>query len=917
MYEVLKRHFGYDTFRPMQEKIIRHILSLKDALVLMPTGGGKSLCFQIPAMMMEGTAVVISPLISLMKDQVDMLRCNGIEAATMNSSLDFKGRMEVRSLCRKGSLRFLYLSPERLQSDLEWIKANMKVSLFVVDEAHCISTWGHDFRPEYTQLGNLHEQFPGVPIAAFTATADKVTRDDILVQLGLRDHKLFVGSFDRPNLSLSVVAGQSAKEKLKIILDIIHRHDSESGIIYCMTRKATEEVSSALKLAGVSCECYHAGLVAGDRRRIQEEFSCDRIRVICATVAFGMGINKQDVRFIIHYNLPGSIENYYQEIGRGGRDGMPCETVLFYNLQDLVMRRRFAEESAQQDLNRQKLGQMQDYAEANVCRRRILLNYFGECAEIDCGNCDVCENPPSRFDGSVLVQKLLSVLVRTAESVGSTATIDILTGARTQLILRKGFDKIKTFGAGTDISREDWKSYLLQMMHLGYLEIDVLHHRCLKMTPLGEEVLYGRKSAVMSVIERKDFKVSKKKPSVINNYADEDPALFEKLRKLRLEIAAQEKMPAYIIMSDKSLHSLASRRPRTLTEIGECYGIGEVKMQKYGARFLEVIDSTATGQSDNQDPGVTIVPEPETESYMDKQKSIHKNAYAKWTKEDDEKLISLSSEGSAVAELSTHFSRNEGAISSRLKKLDSEKNGGRVTTELGYWREINNRRIEEKTQELLDYCSLRKGDMTACSFELARISLSHLLDNIAERDSNHSEVPRMIKDSMDSQDEVVAKCTLNQAVILARTIIYKAIGDDLNLYPVTAAKKLSRSKQKGEPMCNIPANEMTLQDFLYVAKSLSCGESFTRGTMLDVFAFFNVYGFDPTMTRVFSLFAYIKGPAPLTALPLQSVLGGYYKGAADKLVSVGIMRKNEGNNYELVDDALAILKRIEEQNNVT
>ena len=900
IYEVLKRYFGYDTFRTMQEEVIRHILGRKDALVLMPTGGGKSLCFQIPALIMEGTAVVISPLISLMKDQVDMLRSNGIEAATLNSSLDSWGYMEVRSQCRSGRLKLLYLSPERLQADLEWIRINMNVSLFVVDEAHCISAWGHDFRPEYTQLGNLHELFPGVPVAAFTATADKVTREDIVAQLHMQKARLFVGSFDRPNLSLSVVAGCSAKDK--------------QNAIYEITQQVVLAGSSALKLEGVSCACYHAGMDAEQRRIVQEDFRCDRIRVVCATVAFGMGIDKQDVRFVVHYNMPGSIENYYQEIGRGGRDGMPCETVLFYNLQDLVMRRRFAVESAQQELNRQKLEQMQDYAEANVCRRRILLNYFGERSETDCGNCDVCENPTARFDGSELVQKMLSVLKRTGESVGSTAAIDILTGSGSQIIKRKGFDKIKTFGAGADISREDWKSYLMQMIHLGYVEVDVLHFRRLSVTALGEDVLYGRKKAELSVIERRDFKVSRKKPDMEITYTEEDRSLFDALRALRLTLAREEKMPAYIILSDKSLHSLASRKPSSLAEFGECYGIGEAKTQKYGAKFMEIIAAAREHASDTYD--ATEKSDPKPGSYMDRQKILHENAYARWTEEDDTKLLSLSSKGVSITGLSNMFSRNEGAIRSRLKKLEGRKKDSKLMNEPGYWDEINDRRIEEKTQEVFSYCAQKKSAMTIRSFELARLSLEHLLDNIAERDNTYAGIPKKVKESMDLQDNVVAECTLNQAASLARSIVYKAIGDDLNLYPVTAEKKLSQSKQRGEALCNIPANEMTAKDYLFVAKSLSDGEAFTRGTVLSVFIFFNDYGFDPMMTRVFASYAYFKEPKPLTALPLQSVLGTDYRKTAEKLVSLGVMRKTSDKDYELVDDALTLLNTIASQGNL-
>ena len=606
----LKKYFGYDSFRPLQEEIIRHFLDGKDALVLMPTGGGKSICFQLPALMMDGVTVVISTLISLMKDQVDMLCSNGVAAATINSSLDAEDVLMVQKQCLNGTLKLLYLSPERLQSDLMWLKRHVKVSFLVVDEAHCISTWGHDFRPEYTQLGQLHEDFPGVPVAAFTATADKVTRDDILEQLHLRGGKTFISSFDRPNLSLSVIGACPKKGKLAKVLEIIGRHPEERGIIYCMTRRTTEEVAESLLHSGVNCASYHAGMDADERSRVQEDFKNDRIDVVVATVAFGMGIDKPDVRFVVHYNIPGSIESFFQEIGRGGRDGLPCETVLFYNLQDIVTRRRFAEESGLPELNREKLRHMQDYAESTVCRRRILLNYFGETASEDCGNCDVCANPPQRFDGTLIVQKMLSAIVRTSQRISSTVAIDILCGTASQSVQKRGFDRLKTFGVGADVSREDWKAYLLQMIHLGFVEVDVLHYRNLLITPLGQDVLFGRRKAILSVPQHKDFRVKRSKRSAereagmptnsgqldaVPGRQGEDPrtlddsTLFEALRQLRTAIAREEKMPAYVIMHDKTLRSICSNRPTTLEAFGECFGIGEAKQKKYGPRFLECI----------------------------------------------------------------------------------------------------------------------------------------------------------------------------------------------------------------------------------------------------------------------------------------------------------------------------------------
>lgn len=682
----LKRYFGYDSFRPVQEKVINHLLSGRDALVLMPTGGGKSICFQIPALMLPGTAVVISPLISLMKDQVDALRTNGIPAAAMNSSLSAEEIIEVQNQCRSGALKLLYLSPERLQSELAWIRANLRVSLFVVDEAHCISSWGHDFRPEYTQLGGLHEQFPGVPVGAFTATADKVTRDDILTQLGIDGKYIFISSFDRPNLSLSVVTGCSDREKIAGILSIIERHRDESGIIYCMTRRTAEDVAGELRRKGIACERYHAGLDSGERQRIQEDFKNDRLQVVCATVAFGMGIDKADVRFVVHYNMAGSIESYYQEIGRGGRDGLPCETVLFYNLQDLVTLRRFAEESGLPEINRDKLRRMQDYAESTVCRRRILLNYFGEPDGLDCGNCDVCQNPPKRFDGTEIVQKMLSAIVRTGQRVSSTVAIDILLGENTSGVTRMRFNELKTFGAGRDISREDWKSYLLQMIHLGFVEVDVLNYRRLKVTQMGDDVLYGRRKAELSVPEKRDFRVRAPRmlKSAVLSSANEDKGLFTALKTFRSELARQERMPAYIVLSDRSLHDLAARRPRTVDDFGQCSGIGESRKKKYGPRFVRFIsDYCGTGNgaaSASSSAGTSALGCPPVRkeltdkalyvcSRMEQLKSVYANAYAKWTEDDDRKLEELAGQGRDVNDIAERFGRNAGAVRSRLKKL--------------------------------------------------------------------------------------------------------------------------------------------------------------------------------------------------------------------------------------------------------
>lgn len=603
--EILKHYYGYDTFRPMQEEIIDNMLHGKDALVLMPTGGGKSLCFQIPALMMEGTAIVVSPLISLMKDQVEALCANGIAAEALNSGNDEVANREVRQRCQRGELKLLYISPERLVLETAWLQHCVKVSLFAIDEAHCISQWGHDFRPEYTQLGMLHEQFPNVPIIALTATADKITKSDIREQLHLREPGVFVSSFDRPNLSLDVKRGYSAADKLRTIINMIARHKGESGIIYCLSRKTTESVAAKLSLRGVSVGVYHAGLSSPQRNKVQEDFINDRIDVIVATIAFGMGIDKSNVRFVVHYNLPKNIESFYQEIGRAGRDGLPSETLLFYNIQDIITLRKFADESGQREINVEKLHRMREYAEAQICRRRILLNYFGETSDKSCGNCDVCNTPQKHIEGTVIVQKALSAIMRTDEQIGFNMVVDILRGTLSGDMVGRGYQSLKTFGAGRDIPARDWHDYLLQMLQLGFIEIAYNEDRHLKVTQLGREVLFGRRTAELVEIVREDLRVAKRKqqkaeplPIGLNFGMSEDKDLFERLRALRKQIAEENHWPAYVVLSDKSLHSLASSKPTTILEFGNAYGIGQYKCKAYGERFVALIKDYVQANSD-------------------------------------------------------------------------------------------------------------------------------------------------------------------------------------------------------------------------------------------------------------------------------------------------------------------------------
>ena len=600
--EILKTYFGYDEFRPNQLEVIEQVMQGKDCLVLMPTGGGKSICYQIPALAMDGTAIVVSPLISLMRDQVEALKENGIDAAALNSGNDLTSDTIIRRKCLSGDLKLLYISPEKLLSEKDFLLKHIRISLFAIDEAHCISQWGHDFRPEYTRLDVLHEEFPDVPIMALTATADKVTRNDIIKQLNLKSPETFISSFNRPNLSLSVKRGFTGKEKLNFILKFVAQHANMPGIIYCLSRKTTEKVAAQLARYGIRAAVYHAGLSSEERTRAQEAFKQDDVEVVCATIAFGMGIDKSNVRWIIHYNMPKSIENFYQEIGRAGRDGSPADTVLFYSLADVILLSNFAEESGQKEVNMEKLHRMQEYAESSVCKRRILLNYFGEETSCDCGNCDVCLNPPQRLDGTIIVQKALSAIARTSESIRFNTVIEILRGMMSPTIKKHHYNCIKTFGVGNDIDTRDWQDYLLQMLHMGFIEIAYDKGNVLKITSLGWEILRGNNRVQLAMPQRETptSKKPKKKELQLEipvigaggkptPQKTEDRELFEALRALRKQLADEQGFPAYIVLTDKVLHALATLKPTTVEAFGMVSGIGEFKKNKYGKLFVDVI----------------------------------------------------------------------------------------------------------------------------------------------------------------------------------------------------------------------------------------------------------------------------------------------------------------------------------------
>jgi len=584
LYKNLKEYFGYAEFRPQQKEIILSTLKGNDNLVIMPTGGGKSICFQLPATLLPGFTLVISPLIALMKDQVDSLKANGIAANFINSSQAIEEQHSIFEQLAQGTIKLLYVAPESL-SQLEGFFNTHKPSLIAIDEAHCISSWGHDFRPAYTQLGYLKNRFPEIPLIALTATADKATREDIKNQLNIPNAQLYLSSFDRPNLSLEIRPGT---KRIQQIINFLDDKPNDSGIIYCLSRKTTESLAEKLENEGFKAEAYHAGLPHNERQRVQDNFINDHVQIVCATVAFGMGIDKSNVRWVIHYNLPKNIESYYQEIGRAGRDGAAGETILFHSYADVVQLRKFAIGAGNSEVQLAKLDRMMQYAEALSCRRKVLLSYFGELTEQNCGNCDICKQPPSFFDGTILAQKALSTVARVKENETITVIIDILRGAQNSSIYEKNLETTKTYGIGKEVPWNDWQQYIIQMINLGLLEIAFHEKSKLKLTPLAKKVLFEKeKIALAKVVINKSKKEAV--TTTTSKVKKSASSLFEHLRALRLKIAREEEIPAYQIFNDASLREMEQMRPMTDAEFMQISGVGKKKMQDYGFEFISAI----------------------------------------------------------------------------------------------------------------------------------------------------------------------------------------------------------------------------------------------------------------------------------------------------------------------------------------
>ena len=594
--QILHETFGFRQFRAGQKEVVEAVINQQDALVIMPTGGGKSLCYQVPALLLPGLTIVISPLISLMKDQVDSLRRNGVAAAYLNSSLEQQQIVEIYRAIHNDKIKLLYLSPERLLRR-EFLNQLMQwpISLLAIDEAHCVSQWGHDFRPEYSALAQVRQYCPSAPFIALTATADRATQTDILQQLQLQSPFIQLSSFDRPNIRYNQV------EKLKPqtqLLQFITQQQNSSGIIYCTSRKRVDDINSKLQLSGHNSRAYHAGLSSEERGSVQEAFIRDELDIVVATVAFGMGIDKPNVRYVVHFDIPKNIESYYQETGRAGRDGLPAEAMLFYDPSDIARVRSFADaidDPHQQQIEIHKVNAMASFAESQTCRRQVLLNYFGEHLDHACGNCDICLDPPKRYDGLNDAQKVLSCVYRMGQKFGIHYTIEVLRGSNNQRTRQYGHDKLSTYGIGKEQSIEHWLSVTRQLIHLGLLVQDITQYSVLQLTPAARPVLRGEQSLELAVPRTKVVKRKRSKQDI--NLSDDERRLFALLKNLRKQIADEELskksgkkgVPPYVVFNDATLVEMAQEQPSSQDDFLAINGVGQEKLKRYGQQFLQRI----------------------------------------------------------------------------------------------------------------------------------------------------------------------------------------------------------------------------------------------------------------------------------------------------------------------------------------
>ncbi len=607
LHHTLKSRFGFSEFREHQEEIIRHVLSGGHALVIMPTGGGKSVCYQLPALLKDGFALVISPLISLMNDQVRSLRANGIIAGALHSGTAPEESKLIHQQIQNGELKILYISPERALTPkfLEFIKEKT-ISLIAIDEAHCVSIWGNDFRPEYAQLTSLIEIFPEIPVLALTATADKATQEDIRQQLKLRAPITFLSSFERPNIYLSVRSGIQRIDQIK---EFLREHKGQPGIIYCLARRTTESIATQLVNYGYKAAAYHAEIDNFTRKKVQEDFQFDRIQIVCATIAFGMGIDKPNIRWIIHYNLPKNIESYYQEIGRSGRDGEPAEAIMFYSYRDVAVYKEFIQNSEADEtfkrVQTEKLERILEYSQATNCRTNVILNYFGEYRSANCGHCDHCKHPLEGFDGTKIAQMALSACKRCGESIGINLLVEVLRGSGRKEIYDRQLHEIRTYGAGKDISFKDWNHYITQLINQGYLEIDYTRHSILKCTPLSDAVLYDHKNVILHrQVEAPEEPMIERQNKGTRLKMD----LLDRLEDLRDRLAKDDGLPGYAVFPLGTLKEIAENRPYTVGEFSKLDGVGEYKSGKYGQEFVDEIRSFMTEQKIIKRPrGITYI----------------------------------------------------------------------------------------------------------------------------------------------------------------------------------------------------------------------------------------------------------------------------------------------------------------------